>query len=266
MNYSLHYINLILKAKDRSAAPDMERHHSVPKHWFVEGKTKKDYDFSVVFLTRREHFIAHRLLCKMFPDSEKAKLALLRMVNTKQKQLKYKVNNRVYDDIKEQFVSLIRQIRQDPIKDKKRREICSLKMQKRWAENRTAMMKNVLAVRASPNDLSRRKNSSEALKLKHKNGLTEKTKIQNKNLNHMTNEQRTNFSNGAEKYRESDAFKANSQKLKETLAKYIAVLDNDGNNRFITKEEYELGKGIKYHHVNSKRAKSIRSERDQKCN
>lgn len=61
MNYETVYQNLITKAQNRTITGYTERHHIIPKS--IGGSNKKD---NLVKLTAREHYVAHRLLVKMF--------------------------------------------------------------------------------------------------------------------------------------------------------------------------------------------------------
>lgn len=60
---------------------DTEAHHIIPKS--IGGTNKKD---NIAVLTLREHFIAHKLLCKIHPESESILLAFCIMCNRTQKK------------------------------------------------------------------------------------------------------------------------------------------------------------------------------------
>ena len=64
MNYLKIYENLIQKAKSRIIKGYKEKHHILPK--CLGGKDDKD---NLVDLTPEEHFIAHLLLTKIYPDN-----------------------------------------------------------------------------------------------------------------------------------------------------------------------------------------------------
>lgn len=66
MNYSKIYHLLIEKADNRCILPDVykENHHVLPKA--LGGSDKKS---NMVHLFPKEHFVAHQLLSKMYPDS-----------------------------------------------------------------------------------------------------------------------------------------------------------------------------------------------------
>jgi hypothetical protein len=63
MNYKLHYNNLIERSKNRILKCYFEKHHILPK--CIGGKDNKE---NLVNLTAREHFIAHILLSKIYPN------------------------------------------------------------------------------------------------------------------------------------------------------------------------------------------------------
>lgn len=77
MNYELIYQNLIFKSKDRIKNENeyYEIHHIIPRS--IGGNDDID---NLVFLTAREHFLAHALLAK-FTDEPKLKFAFFAMCN-----------------------------------------------------------------------------------------------------------------------------------------------------------------------------------------
>jgi len=92
MNYIKIYNNLIFKAQNRILSKDIyvERHHILPKClvkdievnklvWF---RTLEDKD-KLVKLLPEEHFIAHKLLYKIYPKNEKLFLAYYFMCGNK---------------------------------------------------------------------------------------------------------------------------------------------------------------------------------------
>lgn len=78
MNYIKIYEDLVRKAKEsiRSKSPSThyESHHIVPRS--MGGGNEKS---NLVLLTPREHFIAHRLLTKIYPSSKEMKFAVFMM-------------------------------------------------------------------------------------------------------------------------------------------------------------------------------------------
>src|SRR5665213_2874404 len=61
MNYAKHYQTLIERAENRTLDCYSERHHVVPR---CMDKSSKH----TVRLTPEEHFVAHQLLVKMYPE------------------------------------------------------------------------------------------------------------------------------------------------------------------------------------------------------
>ena len=82
MNYSSIYNRIIEKAESeiRCKGADIyyERHHIVPK--CMGGNNSKT---NLVYLTAKEHYICHKLLCAIYPDNIKLKYAFWRMINIK---------------------------------------------------------------------------------------------------------------------------------------------------------------------------------------
>lgn len=66
MNYKKIYDDLILKRTSDPAKENVEKHHIIPK--CIGGSNDSA---NIVCLTAREHFIAHVLLCKIYPNSGK---------------------------------------------------------------------------------------------------------------------------------------------------------------------------------------------------
>lgn len=66
MNYQLHYSRLIERAKTRQLDCYVERHHIIPR--CMGGTDSKD---NLVKLTPEEHFLAHQLLVKIYPNNNK---------------------------------------------------------------------------------------------------------------------------------------------------------------------------------------------------
>lgn len=242
MNYGKVYCDLIYRAKTRSSTIDnMERHHAFPYHWFNEDE-KKSYDWSIVLLTRKEHFIAHRLLVKIFPDSQEAKMAFGRMINTTAKRKKYKPSSRVYETAKEELIVSIKAYRRDPVKDKHRRKVCSKRMKELWNQGYFDFLTDI---RLDPvKDQHRRKVCSELMIERNKNGLIEETKKRNKNLSHMNDEQ----------------IHTMREKQKKALKGKVPVIFLDGSNGIVDKEYYDKHKNKKCYHSSSKKAAELRGK------
>jgi hypothetical protein len=98
MNYKKIYQQLMDRALLRTLPGYKERHHIVPK--CIGGDDNPD---NIAELTAREHFIAHKLLCEIYPSNSKLQYALWMMSNKTQsgnQQRLYNISNREYDRIK----------------------------------------------------------------------------------------------------------------------------------------------------------------------
>ena len=101
MNYQKVYESLIERAqtegrKKVKGGAYFEEHHIKPR--CIGGNNKKD---NRVFLTAKEHFISHLLLCEIYPKSDGLRSALWLLVNAASKgQKRHKVSARTYERIK----------------------------------------------------------------------------------------------------------------------------------------------------------------------
>lgn len=94
MNYQRIYSNLINRRKLFRVKGYTEKHHIVPR---CIGGT--DDSINIIKLTAREHYIAHKLLIKIYPGEPGLVLALWRFVHGSKKQRK--VSSKDYQRIKE---------------------------------------------------------------------------------------------------------------------------------------------------------------------
>ena len=90
MNYERIYNELISNAKlqNRAKSPSSyyEAHHIVPVCLGGKGKHSEWKTHSnIVLLTAREHYIAHKLLCFIYPDNLKLAAAFYAMLTMKSK-------------------------------------------------------------------------------------------------------------------------------------------------------------------------------------
>jgi len=78
-----------------------EKHHILPKS--LNGTENKD---NLVLLTAKEHFLAHRLLCEIYPKNNKLKFAFWAMCNQTFGDVKreYKISSKTYQRAKEEFI------------------------------------------------------------------------------------------------------------------------------------------------------------------
>lgn len=112
--YATYYCNLIEKSLKRSKTKQelslliksdsningyCEKHHILPKSFGLGGY--RDFN-NYVFLTAREHFIAHRLLAKMFSKENKFYFKMIYAINlmTNANSYNFPISNRIYEYIR----------------------------------------------------------------------------------------------------------------------------------------------------------------------
>lgn len=107
MDYLNQYENLVIKAKNRqwtkqSAPCYVELHHILPK---CIGGIEKDYN--LIYLTAKEHFIAHILLAKEFPEEKGLWFSVFRMMypNNNKQFRNYKINSKIYEQIRQNYAN-----------------------------------------------------------------------------------------------------------------------------------------------------------------
>lgn len=74
MNYPHHYARLVARARGRALEGYRNRHHVVPRCLGGGDEAK-----NIVELTAREHFVAHQLLCKIYPNDGRLAIAAFLM-------------------------------------------------------------------------------------------------------------------------------------------------------------------------------------------
>ena len=81
MNYEKHYNKLIENCRNRIEEPEYsENHHIVPR---CQGG--KDVDDNIVAMKPEEHFVAHQLLCKLYPTNHALAKAVAGMCRSSSK-------------------------------------------------------------------------------------------------------------------------------------------------------------------------------------
>tara|TARA_R110000868_G_scaffold250424_1_gene507003 strand:- start:1972 stop:2838 length:867 start_codon:yes stop_codon:yes gene_type:complete len=101
MNYHVIYKQLIVNAHQRALQGYYELHHITPKCMGGNNSSK-----NLVKLTAREHFIAHRLLSKIYPNVNGLHYALWSMSNYhKSDKNFYKVSSRLYEQLKKEYTT-----------------------------------------------------------------------------------------------------------------------------------------------------------------
>lgn len=96
MDYLKIYNQLIKPSSNRKLSCYIEKHHIIPR--CMGGGDEIE---NIVELTAREHFIAHRLLCEIYPQNVKLKHALW-LMNEGITLNKYSPSSRTYQRLKEE--------------------------------------------------------------------------------------------------------------------------------------------------------------------
>lgn len=99
MNYIAIYSRLIRRSKRRILENDIytEKHHIIPKCLGGSGNS-----WNIAILTAEEHYIAHLLLVKIFPDNDKLVFAA-KMLATANRYQGTRCNNKLYGWLKRRF-------------------------------------------------------------------------------------------------------------------------------------------------------------------
>lgn len=109
--YTKFYRSLIEKATSRNLQKRrqakkvlgyVEKHHIIPKS--LGGSNDED---NLVFLTAKEHFVAHRLLVKITDGKNKSKMiyALHKMISESPSQHRYHISSRKFNQIRNLIMS-----------------------------------------------------------------------------------------------------------------------------------------------------------------
>jgi len=96
MNYLANYNKLIKRAKERTLDGYSEKHHILPK--CIGGSNEPD---NLVELTAREHFIAHILLVKIYPNKIGLIKAVQMMCTSSYSHKEQRSMNRMYGWLRE---------------------------------------------------------------------------------------------------------------------------------------------------------------------
>jgi hypothetical protein len=110
MDYKKIYDDLISKARseNRIKGGDIyyEAHHIIPKCMGGEGKIHQWKTHSnIILLKAKEHFVAHKLLCEIYPSNDKLKYAIWMMCNAKTNKHNrtYIISSNEYEFYKKEF-------------------------------------------------------------------------------------------------------------------------------------------------------------------
>lgn len=102
MNHTKHYELLINKAKNRTKLDGFyyEKHHIIPKSF--GGSNKND---NIVYLTGREHFVAHMLLAKIYGGGMWQAAKMMRQARGNVQHRYF--NSRLYEIAKKEWIKVV---------------------------------------------------------------------------------------------------------------------------------------------------------------
>ncbi len=105
MNYQKIYHKIIERSKTRQLKCYKEKHHILPR--CMGGDDNTD---NIAELTAKEHFLCHRLLCEIYPYSDKLKYALFLMSigKNKKRENQYNISGRIYERIKMDWNKMVK--------------------------------------------------------------------------------------------------------------------------------------------------------------
>jgi hypothetical protein len=144
MDYQKTYEKLINNAKIQSRKKSKkyyyEKHHIIPK--CLNGTNEKE---NLVLLTAKEHFIAHKLLTKIYKGNKKINHAfhLMSFMNKR----KYEISAKDYDYV-------IKIIKHTPISDETRTKLKNIKHTKEWNEKISKTLKNHIVTKETREKIS----------------------------------------------------------------------------------------------------------------
>lgn len=107
MDYQRIYNKLIYKVRQENRSKGQgiyyEKHHIIPK--CIGGSNEKH---NLILLAAREHFIAHKILCRIYPHESKLKFALWKMICQENEfQQRYSLSSREYENIRKEVSKAI---------------------------------------------------------------------------------------------------------------------------------------------------------------
>ena len=131
--YIHRYLKFIESRPGQKIKYNTDLHHILPKSkgFFPEFKNITEHSWNGVYLTFREHFIAHRLLHRAFPGSTQTRAYYL-MCNEQQK-----MNSLDYNNARQYHITKMKEWFQDPIKMEARSKKLSIALtgKKKTAEH-----------------------------------------------------------------------------------------------------------------------------------
>jgi hypothetical protein len=204
MNYSLHYNNLINRAKNRDVIGYTEKHHIIPR--CMGGSNES---VNIVRLTPEEHFLAHKLLVNIYPQNKNLLWAAVSMTNGTKKMAR---NNKLYGWLRREFSVYMSEVSKKRFYSEETRKKMSVsrtgKKRTPHSEETKLLMSSIAKGRVFTKEHIEK--LSKAKIGKKRNPVSEETKLKIKNSN-ILSASKKDFSNR----KESDYRKKQSDKMKE---------------------------------------------------
>lgn len=125
MNYQAHYDRLIERARERVLTGYVEVHHAVPK--CMGGSDDKS---NLVQLTAEEHYVAHQLLHKIYPNEPGLAFAMIAMTGNRYGHRR----NKAYGWVRRKHATALSGVSAARWEDPKYREKHRKSMEKMWAD------------------------------------------------------------------------------------------------------------------------------------
>lgn len=107
INHNKHYVSRYIKYitkysnSNSNSSEVIEKHHILPKSLFPEYENLRKNSWNMAKLTPRQHFIAHKILCKVYPETTII-YAYWRMVHCN--KYEFKITSKHYDRLKKDFL------------------------------------------------------------------------------------------------------------------------------------------------------------------
>lgn len=168
MNYQNIYNKLIERAKNRVFEKKMyvEKHHIIPR--CLGGDNSKE---NIVKLFPKEHYIAHLLLFRMYPNHQGIAYSFWMMCNgNRGDKRNYRISSRIYEEIRFKFIMMV-ESREPTFKGRKHTEKTKIKIS-------NSLKGNKFWIGKTHSDESKKKMSESALGKK----LTKETKMKMSNF------------------------------------------------------------------------------------
>lgn len=136
----IKFIDMCQKINEKTHLTYKESHHIVPKCIFKEYICFNNNPWNKIDLTARQHYIAHWILWKIYPQNPKIQQAFLLFACWKsntQKREDYKFNSRAYEILKIEHSNNLSERMKDRIPSERERKLASERMKNRTVSEET---------------------------------------------------------------------------------------------------------------------------------